>query len=183
MEGLVDDAEYKWEQNENYFTNYYTVNPMEDPTAAQLSTLRSLSIYVQDIRSAYASVPFLVKDVQATVKKKQFDNLEDARLELVQKAEQAMVAVSKVGDYIDENEDEDDFLKSAALYYLEYVRSGSEEDFEAALLQLDEARYEEKESQVEKAQWKIDEVLQDFIETELDLNDRISKFVAHYVKE
>jgi hypothetical protein len=183
MEDYIDDAENKWQMNEDYFTGAYNVNAMDDPTRVQLNTLRSLALYVQDIRSSYASVSFMVLKMQDLAKKKQFDNMEDHRQELALKAEQAMVAISKIGDYIDEEDRDDDFLNSAALYYLSYVRDGADEDFAEALTALDEARYDESDKAVERSQWKIEKILEDFIETELDLNDRTEKFVNAYLKD
>jgi len=183
MEDYIDDAENRWQMNEDYFTGAYNINAMEDPTSVQLNMLRSLAIYVQDIRSSYASVSFKIKDMQDLVAKKQFENMEDHRQDLALKAEQAMVAISKIGDYIDEDDRNDDFLNSAALYYLQYVRDGADQDFAEALTALEEARYDDSDKAVERSEWKIDKVLQDFVETELDLNDRTEKFVNAYVKD
>jgi hypothetical protein len=186
MQDLIDDAEDKWQMNEDYFTGAYNVSAMADPTKNQLNTLRSLAIYVQDLRSTYASVPFLVTHMQQMVKNKEFDNLEDERQNLGLKAEQGMVAVIRVGNYIlegEEGDEEDDFLKNATIYYLEYVRDAVDDEFEKAMTDLDEARYEESEKQVERAQYKLESLLIDFVETYNDLNSRTEKFVNHYVEE
>lgn len=183
MEDYIDDAENRWQMNEDYFTGAYNVNAMDDPTLVQLNTLRSLALYVQDIRSSYTSVSFKIKAMQELAKKKQFDNMEDHRQDLALKAEQAMVAISKIGDYIDEDDRDDDFLNSAALYYLQYVRDGADQEFAEALTALEEARYDESDKAVERNEWKIEKILQDFVETELDLDERTEKFVNAYVKD
>lgn len=183
MEGLVDEGEEMWLLNEEYFTGYYNVTPMDDPTLAPLTTLRSLAVYVQDIRSSYASVPFMVANMQNELKAKKYDNLEDQRQNLALAAEQSMVAVSKVGDYYDEDDREDDFLRAASIYYLEYVRDAADREMAEDLTTLDEARYEEDDKLIEKAHWRIEKILTDFEETEVDLNERIEKFVGHYVQD
>ena len=183
MEGLVDDAEADWEANEEYFTNSYNVNRMDDPTLAELKTLRYLSDYVQELRGTYSGLPFQLQEILNEVKQKKYNNLEDRRQELGLAVDQALLNAGRVGTFIDQEEDEDDFLLNATLRYLDEIKIATDDDMAGILTELDEAIYDEDDKKIERAAFKLEELLADLIETEVDLNDRTEKFVGHYVKD
>ena len=183
MEGMIDDAEADWEANEDYFTNSYNINAMDDPALAELKTLRYLSDYVQELRGTYSGLPFQLQEILNEVKQKKYNNLEDRRQELGLAVDQALVNAGRVGVYIDQEEDEDDFLLNATLRYLDEIKIATDDDMAGILTELDEAIYDEDDKKTERAAYKLEQLLTDLIEMEIDLNDRTEKFVGHYVKD
>lgn len=183
MEGLVDEAESDWGANENYFCNTYNITPMDDPTLAELNTLRFLSDYVQELRGTYSGLPFKLQELQNVVKAQQYNNLEDKRQELGLAVDQALVYAERVGFYMTQEEDEDDFLLNATLRYLDEIKIATDDDMAGFLTELDEAIYDEDAKKIERAAFKLEQLLTDLIEMEIDLIDRTEKFVGHYVKD
>ncbi len=186
MEDLVDDCEYRWTSNEDYFTGTYTVNAMVDPTLPKLNTLRSLSIYVEDMRATYSAVPYKVEEMLSQIKKNQFDNFEDLRQGMGEAAEEALLSAKTVNDYVyyvEEDERADDYLLSAVIDYLENIKEAADLDLYEELSNLDEARYDEDEKKVEKSKLKLEKILQSLLDSQTDLNERIEQFVLDYAEE
>lgn len=183
MEGLIDEAEDDWAANEDYFVNAYNITAMEDPTAAELNTLRSLSYYVQEMRGTYSSIPFKIRELQYKLKQKEYGSLEDARQEMGLSVDRALVAAAKVDVYMDQEDDEDDFLLNATLRYLDELKIATDEEMAEILTDLDEALYDEDDKKIERNVYKLENLLQDLSEMELDLLDRTERFVGAYVKD
>jgi hypothetical protein len=183
MEGLVDEAEDMWDLNENYFSNTYTISLMEDPTLAQLTTLRNLADYVLEIRGCYQSLPFLLTEIQSLLKTKKYSELEEKREALSEATDRALVTAGRVGAYFNEKEKEDDLLLNATLRYLDELKISADDDMTMILNELDEAIYNEDDKDIEKAVYNFEKLLEDLVAAEEDLNNRAEKFVSYYVKD
>lgn len=183
MEGMIDDAEDMWESNEDYFSNMYNINIAEDPTLAQLSTLRNLADYVQEIRGCYQSLPFLLTEMQSMLKTNNYRDLEDKREALSEATDRALVSAGRVGAYFNEKEKEDDLLLNATLRYLDELKITADDDMTAILNELDEAVYDENDKAIEKATYKFEKLFEDLSGAEEELNHRADKFVDYYIKD
>jgi len=190
MEDFITEAEDKWALNEEYFTGYYNVTPMADPTLPSLIIYRQLAAYVQDVRSTYTSVPFEVQKLKESIKKKDYDILEDQRNIMALAAEDAMIAMVVVGNYVyiepndEEGEErEDDYLYGSVIDYLEYIKDAADGDIAEELTKLDEARYDEDTKKIEKSHEKLLKIVDDLIQAEAGLNEEIEKFVYDYVEQ
>jgi hypothetical protein len=181
MEGLIDEAEDDWTLNEDYFVNAYNIRAMNDPTAAELSTLRNLNYYVQEMRGTYSSIPFKLREMQHVLKQKEYGDLEDQRQELGLAVDRALVAAAKVDVYIDEEEEEDDFLLNYTLRYLDELKEATDEDMADILTDLDNALYDEDEKKIDRYAFEMEDLLLDLIDLELDILDRTERFVSAYV--
>lgn len=183
MEGLVDECEDDWAMNEDYFVNAYNVRQMEDPTFIELSTLRNLNYYVQEMRGTYSSIPFKLREIQYTLKQKKYGELEDKRQELGLAVDRALVAAAKVDVYYDEEERDDDFLLNYTLRYLDELKIATDEEMADILTDLDNALYDEDDKKIERNIYKLEGLLQDLIDLELDVLDRTERFVGAYVED
>jgi hypothetical protein len=94
-----------------------------------------------------------------------------------------LVNAERVGFYMTQEEDEDDFLLNATLRYLDEIKIATDDDMAGFLTELDEAIYDEDAKKIERAAFKLEQLLTDLIEMEIDLIDRTEKFVGHYVKD
>lgn len=190
MDDMIAEAEERWLANEEYFTGSYNVRPMVDPSLAALNVYRSLGVYVEDIRATYSTIPFEVKAMKDEVRAGNFDLMEDGRIELALAAEDAMIALTSVGNYIyidpeDEtaDEEEDDYLYEQAIGYLEYIKDAMDGDFAETLTDLDDAIYDGDEKKMDKYKAKLVGVLDDLIAAEADMNASISDFVNDYIEQ
>lgn len=183
MEGLIDEAEDDWGLNEDYFVNTYNIRAMDDPTFTELNTLRNLNYYVQEMRGTYSSIPFKLREIQYTLKQKKYGDLEDKRQELGLAVDRALVAAAKVDVYYDDEERDDDFLLNYTLRYLDELKIATDEEMADILNDLDEALYDEDDKKIERNTYKMEELLQDLIDLELDVLERTERFVGAYVED
>jgi hypothetical protein len=183
LEGLLDDAEEKWERNETYFSSKFNLNVTPDPMLDEVNFLREFSAYVQEIRSSTLEMGFQVKKMQNEVKAKNYKVLEDLRKAMVKSSEKAQVRITRTGPYLTNDEKEDSFLSDAALNYLDYCRRTLEVSVYQELMLLDEAIYDDSPSQTEKSITRLSRMLEDMNRSEADFKKRLDKFVGAYVKE
>ena len=189
MDDMIAEAEERWVANEEYFTGSYNVRPMEDPSLATLNVYRSLGVYVEDVRASYSTIPFEVKALKDEVRAGNFDLIEDKRIELATAAEDAMITLTSVGNYIyidpedeDADEEEDDYLYEQAIGYLEYVKDAMDNDFAETLTDLDDAMYDDDDKKIDKYKEKLVSIMDDLIAAESDMNESITDFVTDYVE-
>lgn len=183
LEGMIDEAEDKFERNETYFTNKYNVSPTEDPTYAQLFAVRTLSMYLQDVRNIVAEVPLLTQEIQRSLKEKKYKDIEEKRVALSKVTERALVSASRLGPYIDENDKDDDFLDAATINYLDNAKKTIDGIMAQDVMALDDAVYDGKEGKIEKASGAVNKSCEEVLKLDADFNKRMQKFISAYVKE
>jgi len=183
MEGMLDDAEEKWDRLLTYFTGRYNVPAPDDPTAAELFFLREFSAYVQEIRNAVSDTPFLTKEMQKMVKNKEFRDLEDTRKLLNKSLERALVATTKIGPWRDEKQKDDTFLMDAALGYADNVKRLVEVNLKNEIMALEDAALDGKKERTERVAESVNRMLETILKNEADFEKRLTKFVSAYIKE
>lgn len=187
MEFLLDDAEDRWLSNEEYFTNAYQARPMDDPTITELTALRDLAMYVEEMRNTYTDVVYMIKAAKQDVKLGKFDMLEDQRLEIATEADEALTNAITVGEYQWYDEDDiehlDDYLLREVKQFLNSARDVAEISIGEELTTYDEARYDGNDKRAERSKEKIERMLDYLLENVEDLNETVTDLVANYAGE
>jgi hypothetical protein len=136
-----------------------------------------------ELRGTYTTLPFALQEIQAKLKSKKLDDLEDMRQNLGLAVDKALVAAERVGAYMNEEDKEDDMLLASTLRYLDEIKIATDDDMAGILSELDAAIYDENAKKTDSAVADLEKLIADLLLSEEDLTYRTQKFVEHYVKE
>lgn len=183
MEGMIDDAEYKYDRVITYFNTRYNLSQPEDPIQTELEFLREFSAYVQDIRNAVTEPAFIAREMQTKIKAEQYDDLMDMCKSISKSTERGAIAVTQIGPWLDEKQKSDTFLMDAALNAMDNIRRMADGNLYTELMALEDASLDGKSARSLRVGESVSNLLETIIKIDADFNKRLIKFVSAYVKE